>query len=44
MVNVTNFYTNIDPSKIKISLSGSVMADILDKIVWTFKSVVLNVI
>jgi hypothetical protein len=35
---------NIDASKIKISLSGSVIADILDKIVWTFKSVVINVI
>jgi len=35
---------NIDASKIKISLSGSVIADILDKIVWTFKSVVMTVI
>ncbi len=43
-VDIANFFMNIDASKIKISLSGSVIADILDKIVWTFKSVVINVI
>jgi hypothetical protein len=41
---MANFFMNIDASKIKISLSGSVIADILDKIVWTFKSVVITVI
>ena len=43
-VDMANFFMNIDASKIKISLSGSVIADILDKIVWTFKSVVITVI
>jgi hypothetical protein len=43
-VDITNFFMNIDASKIKISLSGSVIADILDKIIWTFKAVIITVI
>ena len=41
-VEVSNFDLHFDSSKIHISLSGGILADILDKIVWIFKSLVMG--
>jgi len=43
-VDVSDLFLQFDPSKFHITLSGSVIADVLDKIVWTFKSVVISTI
>lgn len=41
-VDVRNFDLTFDTNKIHISLSGSILADILDKIVWIFKSLIMG--
>lgn len=41
---LSDFKINIDSSKIHITLSGSVLADILDKIAWIFKSIIMQVV
>jgi hypothetical protein len=41
-VKILNFDLNFDPNKIHISLSGGVLADILETIVWIFKHTVIG--
>lgn len=43
-VNVSDFDLQFDTSKIHINLTGSVLADVLDKIIFLFKNVVLKAI
>ena len=41
-VDIQNFDLSFDPNKIHIDLSGNVLADILDKLIWIIKSVVIK--
>jgi uncharacterized membrane-anchored protein len=41
---VTNFAVNFDTSKIKISLSGGLVADVANIFVWIFKNSIIQTI
>lgn len=41
-IDIQNFDLHIDNSKIHIDLSGSILADVLDKIVFVFKSLIMG--
>ena len=41
-IDVSNFAMNIDSSKLKIELSGSILADIADKFIGIFKSLIIK--
>jgi hypothetical protein len=43
-VKITDFLIQFDSSKIKIDLSGSILADIVDQFIWIFKSSVIKTI